>query len=102
MAEPKRILRSGFSVLLVVATILGLINVYGDNSEAKLLAERTACGDQDCAVTMTRMERNPISQSFTFQTQLKRGNQAARTVEVTCHRGAWLLGDYECAVDARP
>jgi hypothetical protein len=98
----KRILRSGFSVVLIVATILGLINVYGDNSETKLLAERTACGDDNCATAMTRMERNPISQSFTFQTGVKQPNQGARTVEVTCRRSAWLLGDYECAIDEQP
>ena len=98
----NRILRSAFSVVLVVATVLGLINVYGDNSEVKLLAERTACGKDNCATTMTRMERNPISQSFTFQTRIKQPNQGAQTVEVTCHKSAWLLGDYECAVDVRP
>ena len=98
----RRILRSALSVGLVVATVLGLINVYGDNSETKSLAERAACGNAQCATTMTRMERNPISQSFTFQTRLKHPNQGAQTVEVTCHRSVWLVGDYECAIDERP
>ena len=102
MADTKRVLRSTFSALLIGATILGLVNVYGDNSDVKRLAERTACGNEDCSVTMTQMELNPFSQSFTLQTQVRNKRQPAQTVHVKCRRSAWLLGDYSCSTDAAP
>ena len=102
MADTKRVLRSTFSVLLLGATVLGLINVYADNTDVKQMAEQTACGNDDCATTMTQMARNPFSQSFTFQTQHGRQRQSAQTVHVSCRRAAWLVGDYSCSIDEAP
>ena len=100
MAAAKTLLRPIVSTVLIGATLLGLINVYGDNRDVVQQAERVACGSESCSVNMTRMERNPISQNFTFQTRQK--GQRAAAIDVTCQRTAWLLGDYVCRVETVP
>jgi hypothetical protein len=97
VAAAKTLLRPIISVLLLGATALGLINVYGDNRDVIRQAEGVACGSEPCSVNMTRMERNPIGQDFTFQTQQKGRRSAA--IDVTCQRTAWLLGDYVCRAE---
>ncbi|MBN1608055.1 MAG: hypothetical protein JW940_15580 [Polyangiaceae bacterium] len=100
MAAAKTLLRPIISTVLIGATVLGLINVYGDNRDVVKQAEYVACGAEHCSANMTRMERNPISQSFTFQAQQKGRRSSA--VDVTCQRTAWLLGDYVCRVETTP
>ena len=78
------------SAALLLATILALYNVYGDNTELMARAERLACGTQ--CVRLLRAQRTPIEQSFTFQTSL----QPARTLDVHCRRALLLVGDYAC------
>ena len=78
------------SALALLATILALYNVYGDNTELQLRAERLACGAP--CVRLLRAQRTPLEQSFTFQSSV----QPARTIEVHCRRGLLLLGDYAC------
>ena len=78
------------SVLLLLATLLALYNVYGDNTELLAHAERLACGGQ--CVRLLRAQRTPIEQSFTFQTSL----QPARTLDVRCQRALLLVGAYAC------
>ena len=78
------------SAALLLATILALYNVYGDNTEILARAERLACGTQ--CVRLLRAQRTPIEQSFTFQTSL----QPARTLDVHCRRALLLVGDYAC------
>jgi hypothetical protein len=102
VAAGKTLLRPTISALLIGATILGLINVYGDNRDVVQQAERVACGSEPCSTNMTRVERNPISQNFTFQTQPVQKAQRGRSVDVTCRRTAWLLGDYVCRVETAP
>jgi hypothetical protein len=99
VAAGKTLARPIITILLVGATVLGLINVYGDNRDVVKQAERLACGSEHCSVNMTRMERNPISQNFSFQTQLLQTGQRAKSVDVSCHRTAWLLGDYVCQTE---
>lgn len=93
--------RPVFAILCIAVTAAGLMNVYGDNSEVVKQAERVACGREDCSVTVTRVERGPISQSFTFQTEItERGKGASgNTAAVTCRRAFWFVGDYECRRD---
>jgi Tfp pilus assembly protein PilV len=100
VAAAKTLLRPIISVVLIGATLLGLINVYGDNRDVVQQAERVACGSEQCSTNMTRMERNPISQNFTFQTHPK--GQRAAAVDVTCQRTAWLFGDYVCRIETAP
>jgi hypothetical protein len=93
--------RPVFAVICIAVTAAGLMNVYGDNADVMKQAERLSCGGEDCAVTVTRVERGPISQSFTFQTRItERGKPASgSTVDVTCKRAFWFVGDYECRRD---
>ena len=79
------------SALFLLATLLALYNVYGDNAELQERAERLACGAR--CVRLLRAQRTPIEQSFTFQTSV----QPARTLDVRCRRALLLLGDYACA-----
>ena len=97
MSESNRVVRGVVLVLCVGVTVAGLINVYGDNSEVVGKAQTAACGSANCAVRMTAMERNPFTQSFTFQTTLEQQPSAGQTVDVRCQRAFFLLGEYSCA-----
>ncbi|HVZ31183.1 MAG TPA: hypothetical protein VG963_02085 [Polyangiaceae bacterium] len=80
------------SLVLLVATALGLYNVYADNTEVRRLAERTACGERGC-VRLLGARRTPISQSFTFQTSI----QPQRSAQVGCERAYLLVGEFSCS-----
>lgn len=99
MAESRGALRNAFSVLLFVGTGLGLYNVYSDNADVRALGEKTACGDRPCKASVTRESRSPISQSFTYQTELteKGKPQRGASVDVTCERAYYLVGEYHCS-----
>jgi len=105
MAESRGIGRSIVFFVCIAITAAGLINVYGSNADVIPKAETVACGRPSCAVQMTGMSRNPITQSFTFQvTPPGQGSSMARgskTANVDCTRKFLLVGDYECA-PARP
>ena len=91
-------IRKTVSVLLLVATLLGLYNVYADSPEVQRLAERTACGGSAC-VRLLRSHRTPAGQDFEFQTSV----QPQRSREVHCARLYVLVGGYSCrAQDAPP
>ena len=79
------------SVLLLLATIVAVYNVYGDNSDVMASAQRLACGSSPC-LRLLRAERTPLKQSFTFQTRL----QPAQTREVSCERAYLLVGQVSC------
>ena len=89
MADSKRLIRPLISILIIGATLLGLYNVYGDNSDVVVLAKIVACGDPDCKATKTHEARYPFTQGFTFQT--KKGS-----VDIRCARSLYLLGEYSC------
>lgn len=76
------------SVLLLTLTVLGLLNVYGDNADVVRQAEGIACSG--CSPHMVQMGRSPISQTFAFQTE------GSTVVRVTCKRALVLLGEYAC------
>lgn len=84
--------RKALSALLLVATVLALYNVYGDNAELVKSAEALACGSSPC-VRLLRAERTPIEQSFTFQTSLA----PPATREVSCARDFLLVGPFACS-----
>jgi hypothetical protein len=85
------VIRKIITVLLLVATLLGLYNVYADNSLVQKLAEQTACGNAGCVRTL-RAHRTPMGQDFEFQTSV----QPQRSLEVHCARSFVLLGEYRC------
>lgn len=55
-----------FVVLAVClgATVIGLNNVYGDNTAVLADAKRVACGGEECSADMLQQSRSAISQSF--------------------------------------
>jgi hypothetical protein len=87
----KRLFQATFALLCVVLSIGGLRNVLSDNTDEIRAANEVACGDQgkDCRAQMTRMERNPIAQTFGITTP-------KRTVDVRCMRSLWFFGTYRC------
>jgi hypothetical protein len=86
------VIRKAISVLLLVATLLGLYNVYAEQPEVKQLAEHTACGNAGC-VRLLRSHRTPMGHDFEFQTSL----QPPRSLDVHCARAYLLLGSFDCA-----
>jgi hypothetical protein len=98
MSSSRPILRSAFYLLCVVVTIAGLLNVFGDNAGVQSAAESVACGTPGCSLRVTRIERTPIGQSFTFQLQLvQQGADASKaSVDVHCKRSLYLVGEYSC------
>lgn len=95
--------RSAFSRVVVLAvclgaTVIGLNNVYGDNSAVLSDAKRVACtGEADCGADMLQQSRSAISQSFSLQVTAKRGGKSrTATADVECRRAYLLLGAYEC------
>lgn len=98
MAESRGFFRSFLSFALLAGTALGLYNVYADNTELKVAAERVACAGRECSSKITRESRSPLSQSFTFQTQLVEKGKSGRgaSVDVECKRAFVLLGEYAC------
>jgi hypothetical protein len=87
------VIKKALSILLLIATGLGLYNVYADAGGALKLAEGTACGAAGC-VKLLRAERTPIGQSFTFQTSLR----PPQTKAVSCERAYLLVGSFSCSV----
>ena len=99
MSDSGRITRGVVMALCIGVTVAGLMNVYGDNSEVVSKAQSVACGSPNCAIRVTRMERNPFTQSFTFQTKLEQRQNANQemTVDVSCQRAYFLLGEFSCS-----
>lgn len=82
-----------FTAICLAFTVGALINVMADNREVEQMANAVACGDQGpkCNPQLTRMQRNPFSQTFDLVT-------TKRTVTVSCARSFYLFGSYSCAV----
>lgn len=98
MAREGRSIRPLISLLLVVATVLGLLNVYSDNGAVQAQASRLACGGTDCPATVIGLSRTPIAQTFTFNARPP--GKGARSVEISCQKAFILLGDYGCKVSS--
>ena len=98
--EAGRIFRRLFAVLCLAGTVLGLNNTYGDNTEVKALAEKTACGSAQCSVKILHEGRSAFKQSYGYQTALveKGKTDHSASVDVDCQREYFLLGEYRCAV----
>ncbi len=93
MAEASRIVKPAVAVVLIGASVLGLINVYGDKQLVVALGEKAACADRaNCMARMTQMSRTPIGTSFTFQIDAK----PVTTVDVDCNKSAYLFGEWKC------
>ncbi|MGC4066034.1 MAG: hypothetical protein QM784_15565 [Polyangiaceae bacterium] len=96
MAKSTRILRPLLSVVLIGASVLGLINVYGDNSEVLVQAKRVACGGKECGTQLTQLERSPIAQTFHLVAQEDKNAHKNVTHVVECKREQFLVGEWRC------
>ena len=78
-------------LLCVIATWMSIDNVFSDIEPIQALAEQAACTVKKCADQhgMTRMERNPIGQSFEFTWK-------DATIAVSCHREYYVAGARKC------
>lgn len=96
----RHVIRPVFAIACLGLTALGLNNTYGDASEVKALAEKTACGSEHCSVTTLREARSAFKQSFGFQTALVQQGKSSKSasVDVECERAYVLLGEYRCKV----
>jgi hypothetical protein len=81
-------IRPVVTVVLIILSVLGLINVYGDNTD--VLAEAHALACPGCEATLRQVERTPISQTFHFMT-----DKSGMAI-VKCSRSAIFLGAYSC------
>ncbi len=98
--EARSLVRPLFAVVCLAATALGLNNTYGDNTEVKAQAEKTACGLAPCVVKTLRENRSAFKQTFGYQTALvEQGNtSSSASVDIECTRAHVLLGVYRCSV----
>jgi hypothetical protein len=96
MAEGRGPLRAALPIVLLLASLLGLYNVFADNAEVRQLAQGLAKTPKDSQPRMTRESKNPIGQSFEFQVD-GRGS-----VSVSCRRAFFLVGGWQCAVEGNP
>jgi hypothetical protein len=94
----SNIVRPLISVLLVALSILGLMNVYADNSAEAARAGEVACGAELCDANVQQMQRSVLKQTFVFQTQPKSGRGPTAQVTVECARKFIFAGDYQCVV----
>jgi hypothetical protein len=94
MAQAGPIRRVVIPVVCLVATGLGLNNVYGDTTAVERLAEETACGAPGCAAQQIAGNRSPLSHQYTYQLDLK----SVRTRSVECKREYVLVGEYHCTL----
>jgi hypothetical protein len=96
----RSIVRSLFMVLCLAGTALGLNNTYGDDTELKALAEKTACGSAQCSVKMLSEHRSAFSSAFGYQTSLLEKAKVDRSAsaDVDCRRAFYLLGEYQCSI----
>lgn len=98
MSAAKQLARPLFSLVLLAITVLGLINVYGDNTEVALKAKRVACGGQECPTQVTRLERNPLAQTFDIASEPNGARKGSVTSTIKCSRTQVLIGEWECRV----
>ncbi len=78
------------SVVLIILSVLGLMNVYSDNTEVESMARDLACEGERCEANLRQVQRTPISQQFHFAIT------GGTVVIVECSRAALFVGEYSC------
>ncbi len=91
--QKRSVPRILFSVLLLVVSTLGLVNVFADNADVVAQAKDTACEAKGCDIRRTELSRNPLWQTFQFEI----GGKSPASVTVQCHRDFYFVGAYSCA-----
>lgn len=85
----KHYARFAFVLAILAVSVAGLYNVFGDAADLVPMAKKEACPSGLCG--MTRLDRTPFAQTFTFATP------KGETIEVSCRRAAVFFGEYGCA-----
>jgi hypothetical protein len=96
MAEAKGFIRPLITVILIGGSVLGLINVYGDNSEVLSQAKLLACGGKECSTQLTQFDRTPIAQTYHLVAQEDAKRHLNVTHVIKCQRAQILLGTWQC------
>ena len=77
--------------VFVAVAALAVYSFYDDNQVVAAEARRVACAGHPgpCAPRLTRLERTPLRQTFSFRL-------GTLDVEVTCRHSMGLVGAYGC------
>lgn len=96
----RHVIRPVFAIACLGLTALGLNNTYGDASEVKALAEKTACGSAQCSVKILSEARSAFKQTYGYQTSLVEKGKSDKnaSVDVECQRAYVLVGEYSCKI----
>lgn len=86
----QQAVRPLISVVLIILSVLGLSNVYSDNSDVLAQARDLACESDRCEANLRQEQRTPLSQEFHFSIT------GGEVVIVECSRSALFVGDYSC------
>ena len=78
--------------LVIGVTVLGMLNVFGDNSAVKQRATEIVCGKPGCEAHLVKEQRTPFFHTYGFQAS----SQSQRLIEIECARKLWLVGEYQC------
>jgi hypothetical protein len=86
-----------FAAFCIAATVLGLANVFSDNTEVESLARLVACdGAPSCEARITMLQRTPLGQKFQLHLSDPLARGSGRTVDLACSRAQILIGAYSC------
>jgi len=96
LAKFRYFIRPLLTVILLGGTILGLVNVMGDNTMVQQEAKRVACGGKECPTQLTKMERTPFGQSFEIVASRKGTRGGSTVVSVKCKQTYLLFGKWGC------
>ncbi len=96
MSRAKNTVRPVLTVALLGLTVLGLVNVYGDNREVQAQAATIACGGHECSTQLTRLDRSPIAQTYDFVAAPEGAKRPSRTVTVRCQPQYLMVGRWIC------
>ncbi len=91
--EAKQLVRPVLSLLVLSSSACFIYNAMGDDTELRREASRVACGADGEEVSPWRVGRYPIWQSYGFRC-------SSGSVDVTCTRAFYLVGDYTCRWDS--
>lgn len=92
--QQRSTLRILFSAFLLALSVLGIVNVVGDNADVVTQARNLACGSDTCDAHLGEMSRNPFWQSFRFDI----GGKQPKSTSVECHRDFYFVGAYQCII----
>jgi len=98
LSRLRQFTRPLVTFVLLGATGLGLLNVYGDPSEVVALAQKTACRGTPCQTRTTRIERTPFAHEYDLAASVPSGKQSTTlSATVRCSREYVLIGDWSCS-----